>query len=135
MVIPEMEVWPMSDLAAPGEDRRSIPSSPVSEQAADVNWQAIESDSDFRELVREKRNFIIPATIFFLVYYFGFLILVGYFPDVVNVNVIGNINIAYLFALSQFIMAWIVMALYVRRAGTFDQLAHNILTRVKGEKK
>jgi uncharacterized membrane protein (DUF485 family) len=54
---------------------------------------------------------------------------------VVNVNVIGNINIAYLFALSQFIMAWIVMALYVRRAGTFDQLAHNILTRVKGEKK
>lgn len=125
----------MSDLAAPGEDRRSIPSSPVSEQAADVNWQAIESDSDFRELVREKRNFIIPATIFFLVYYFGFLILVGYFPDVVDVNVIGNINIAYLFALSQFIMAWIVMALYVRRAGTFDQLAHNILTRVKGEKK
>ena len=125
----------MSDLAAPGEDRRSIPSSPVSEQTADVNWQAIESDSDFRELVREKRNFIIPATIFFLVYYFGFLILVGYFPDVVDVNVIGNINIAYLFALSQFIMAWIVMALYVRRAGTFDQLAHNILTRVKGEKK
>jgi uncharacterized membrane protein (DUF485 family) len=125
----------MSDLAAPGEDRRSTPSSPVPEQAADINWQAIESDSDFRELVREKRNFIIPATIFFLVYYFGFLILVGYFPDVVDVNVIGNINIAYLFALSQFIMAWIVMALYVRRAGTFDQLAHNILTRVKGEKK
>jgi len=125
----------MSDLATPGEGRHSIPRSPVAAQDGDVNWQAIESDSDFRELIREKRNFIIPATIFFLVYYFGFLILVGYFPDVVNVNVIGNINIAYLFALSQFIMAWIVMALYVRRAGTFDQLAHNILTRVRGEKK
>lgn len=125
----------MSDLATPGEGRRSIPSSPASGQTEDVNWQAIESDSDFRELVREKRNFIIPATIFFLVYYFGFLILVGYFPDVVDVNVIGNINIAYLFALSQFIMAWIVMTLYVRRAGLFDRLAHNILTRVKGEQK
>jgi uncharacterized membrane protein (DUF485 family) len=130
-----MEVLPMSDLAAPGGGRRSIPKSPAASQAGDVNWQAIENDSDFRELVREKRNFIIPATIFFLVYYFGFLILVGYFPEVVDVNVIGNINIAYLFALSQFIMAWIIVYLYVRRAGTFDRLAQNILERVKGGKK
>jgi uncharacterized membrane protein (DUF485 family) len=101
-------------------------------QASDVDWQIIENSSDFRELVREKRHFIIPATIFFLIYYFGFLVLVGYFPSVVEVNVIGNINLAYLLALSEFVMAWIIVYLYVRRAGLFDKLANAILTKVKG---
>ena len=101
-------------------------------QASHVDWQSIENSSDFRELVHEKRHFIIPATIFFLIYYFGFLVLVGYFPSVVEVNVIGNINLAYLLALSEFVMAWIIVYLYVRRARLFDKLAHAILTKVKG---
>ena len=123
----------MSDVAAGSDSLSHEPASPVSSDS-DVNWDAIENAPDFRELVREKRNFIIPATIFFLVYYFGFLVIVGYFPALVDVNVIGNINIAYLLALSEFFMAWILMYLYVRRAGTFDRLAARILARVKGGK-
>ena len=46
-------------------------------------------------------------------------------------NVIGNINLAYLIALSEFVMAWIIVYLYVRRAGLFDKLANAILTKVK----
>jgi uncharacterized membrane protein (DUF485 family) len=133
-IIPVMEVN-MSEFASSGEGSRSVSSNtPVTDakKTGGIDWRAIEEDGDFRKLVREKRNFIIPATIFFLVYYFGFLILVGYFPEVVDVNVIGNINIAYLFALSQFFMAWILMYLYVRRAGTFDRLAGRILQKVKG---
>ena len=123
----------MSDVAAGGGSHSSEPASQVqASSASDVNWDAIENAPDFRELVREKRNFIIPATIIFLVYYFGFLVIVGYFPAVVDVNVIGNINLAYLFALSQFVMAWIIVYLYVRRAGTFDKLANAIMSRVKG---
>jgi uncharacterized membrane protein (DUF485 family) len=123
----------MSDVAAGGGSLSSEPASQVqASSASDVNWDAIENAPDFRELVREKRNFIIPATIIFLVYYFGFLVIVGYFPAVVDVNVIGNINLAYLFALSQFVMAWIIVYLYVRRAGTFDKLANAIMSRVKG---
>lgn len=105
---------------------------PAQEHPGTENWEAIENDSDFRNLVRQKRNFIIPATIVFLVYYFGFLVLVGYFPSLVEVNVIGNINIAYFFALSQFIVAWIIVYLYVRRAGGFDRLAAAIVAKVKG---
>jgi len=100
-------------------------------QLANVNWSAIEGDKDFQELIREKRNFIIPATIFFLVYYFGFLVIVGYFPSLVDVNVIGSINLAYLFALSQFVMAWVIVYLYVRRAGLFDRLAAALVAKVK----
>ncbi len=98
------------------------------------DWQAIEQNNDFRELVRAKRTFIIPATIFFLLYYFIFLVVVGYMPDIANASVFGNINVAYLFALSQFFMTWILMGLYIWRAGKFDILVQRIVARVRGEK-
>jgi uncharacterized membrane protein (DUF485 family) len=47
-------------------------------------------------------------------------------------EVIGKINLAYLFALSQFAMAWLVMALYVRRARDFDAKEHAIVDRFAG---
>ena len=99
-----------------------------------VEWQAIEADTEFQALVHAKRRFIIPATIFFIVYYFALPILVGYAPSLMDTNVIGNINLAYLFALSQFFMAWILMYLYVRRARTWDEMAAQIVTKVRGGK-
>lgn len=99
-----------------------------------AEWQAIEADAEFQQLISAKRRFIIPATIFFIVYYFALPILVGYFPDLMDTNVIGNINIAYLFALSQFFMAWILMYLYVRRARVFDQMASRVVEKVRGGK-
>jgi uncharacterized membrane protein (DUF485 family) len=104
----------------------------VQAQVTSIDWQQIASSSDFRELIREKRNFILPATIFFLVYYFGFLVFVGYFPTIAEMNVIGNINIAYLSAISEFVMTWVLVFLYVRRAGLFDRLAQAIFNKVKG---
>jgi uncharacterized membrane protein (DUF485 family) len=118
----------MSDIASSARDRRAARREP----ATPVDWQKIASDSDFRELIRKKRNFIVPATLFFLIYYFGFLVFVGYFPKAAETNVIGNINIAYLLALSEFVMAWVLVFLYVRRAGLFDRLANTILNKVKG---
>ncbi|EFH90089.1 DUF485 domain-containing protein [Ktedonobacter racemifer] len=124
----------MADAISPQDEGHSVPNSDaVADQHTSAHdWQAIERDADFRELVRTKRNLIIPATIFFLLYYFVFLIVVGYLPDVANASVIGNINVAYLFALSQFFMTWILMGIYVWRAGTFDALAQRIVARVRG---
>ena len=53
--------------------------------------------------------------------------LVGYAPDLMNRKVIGSINIAYLFALSQFFMAWIIALLYVRAASRHDRMAQKIV--------
>jgi len=104
-------------------------------QETSIDWEGIASEEDFRELIRVKRNFIVPATIFFLVYYFGFLVFVGYFPKLAETNVIGKINIAYLIALSEFVMTWILVFLYVKRAGFFDRLANAILERTRGGNK
>lgn len=87
------------------------------------DWHRIAATDTFRRLLAAKRRFVIPATLFFLVYYFALPILVGYFPQFMSQKVWGPLNIAYLFALSQFAMAWIVAAVYVRAAVKFDRLA------------
>ncbi|MBO0796639.1 MAG: DUF485 domain-containing protein [Ktedonobacteraceae bacterium] len=117
--------------AGSGGGEAQQPSAAAVQAQSTENWETIENDSDFRELVHQKRNFIIPATIVFLVYYFGFLVLVGYFPSLVEVDILGHINIAYLFALSQFIVAWIIVYLYARRAGGFDKLTAAIVSKVR----
>lgn len=102
------------------------------ESGSAPDWAAIERGGDFRELVHTKRGFIFPATAFFIVYYFALPVLVGYFPEAMSRDVIGEVNVAYLFALSQFIMAWVIMVMYVRRARAFDGMVERLIGRVKG---
>jgi uncharacterized membrane protein (DUF485 family) len=94
-------------------------------------WAAVEQLPEFRALVRAKRAFIVPAGLFFVAYYFALPVLVGYFPVAMSTPVVGRINVAYLFALSQFVMAWTLMALYVRRARRYDVMAEALLQRLK----
>ena len=84
-------------------------------------WVRVERTSAFNELIRAKRAFIIPATIFFMVFYFGLPILAA-FTTVLNVKVIGSLSLAYIYALAQFAMTWILMHLYVNRANGWDGL-------------
>ncbi len=76
-----------------------------------------------------KKAFIIPAFIFFLIYYFLLPISVGYAPQFMSTKVWGDVNLAYLFALSQFFMAWIIAALYVRAGNRFDQMSKDIIEK------
>ena len=90
------------------------------------DWDRIAETEKFHSLLREKRRFVVPATLFFIVYYFALPVLVGYFPAFMSTRVIGPINLAYLFALSQFVMAWIIAWLYVRASERFDRLAQQL---------
>lgn len=96
-----------------------------------THWAAVEQLPEFRALVRAKRAFILPATLFFVAYYFALPVLVGYFPEAMSAPVLGRINVAYLFALSQFVMAWTLMALYVLRARRYDAMAEALLQRLQ----
>ena len=78
------------------------------------------------ELLRRKRRFLVPATLFFIVYYFALPVLVGYAPGFMATKVWGAVNLAYLFALSQFVMAWTLAWLYVRAAARFDAMAKTL---------
>lgn len=95
-----------------------------------TDFARIAASPDFRALTRAKARFIIPASIFFMIYYFALPVMVGYFPAVMERKVVGSINLAYLFALSQFFMAWIIMWLYIRAARRWDAMEHELLRRV-----
>jgi len=86
---------------------------------------------EFRLLLLARKQFVIPATVFFVVYYFALPILVGYAPAFMSKKVWGQVNIAYLFALSQFFMAWAIAWLYMRAAARFDKQAKAILDKIE----
>ena len=110
-----------------GQGVRGDPDGRTTTEAAPIaasRWEALATSAEFRRLITAKRNFIIPAVAFFLVYYFALPLGNGLAPRLMNTKVIGNINLAYLFALSEFVMAWILAAVYIRRANrVFDPLA------------
>jgi uncharacterized membrane protein (DUF485 family) len=115
---------------------RSDPIVPIQKRTADssvtiVNWERIAAMDEFKVLVAAKLKFIVPATVFFLVYYFALPVLVGYAPRLMETKVLGVVNLAYVFALSQFFMAWILAAMYLRAAGRFDEMAKDVVDKIK----
>jgi uncharacterized membrane protein (DUF485 family) len=93
------------------------------------DWERISQDADFRRLLADKARFLVPATIFFVVYYFALLVLIACAPELMKHELFGKVNVAYVFALSQFFMAWILAALYVRVAARWDREAARILKK------
>src|SRR5215210_4196797 len=91
----------------------------------EIDWAAAERSPEFRELIRKKRSFVIPATVFFLAWYFGFIILAGYAPDFMGREFLTDgLTVWYALALSQFVMTWVLGAWYLRKADRdFDPLA------------
>jgi uncharacterized membrane protein (DUF485 family) len=107
---------------------------PPHERTADeepdvVDWERLAASERFRKLLKAKRRFIVPAMIFFIAYYFALPVLIGYARPFMEKQVFGPVNIAYLFALSQFFMAWIIAALYVRAAARFDKMAAEVVSQ------
>jgi uncharacterized membrane protein (DUF485 family) len=95
------------------------------EHHPEIDWKAVERSPEFQELVKRKRAFVIPATIFFLAWYFGFIILAGYAPDFMGEEFLADgLTVGYVLALSQFVMTWVLGWLYLRKADReFDPLA------------
>jgi uncharacterized membrane protein (DUF485 family) len=99
-----------------------------------TDWDRVAANAEFKELMAAKARFIVPATLFFIAYYFALPVLVGYAPEFMSKPVIGPLNIAYLFALSQFLMAWFIAFAYMRAAGKFDAMAKSVLAHLTSQK-
>ncbi len=117
-----------------------MPDAAKPNQSGQTMWDRVAASQEFKDLMATKKIFIIPAFLFFLVYYFLLPVLVGYAPQFMAIKVWGNVNLAYLFALSQFFMAWIIAGLYVKAGDDFDRISKDIIgkaldpERAKGDK-
>jgi uncharacterized membrane protein (DUF485 family) len=92
-----------------------------------VDWEGIERSPEFQELVRSRRRFVVPATIFFLAWYLGFIALCGYAPDFMGKSVYQGLTVGYVLALTQFVMVAVLGIMYLRRAERiFDPLSEEV---------
>jgi len=92
------------------------------------NWERIERSPEFQELVRKRRSFVLPATIFFLAYYMGFILLAGYAEDFMASSVYEGLTVGYCLALTQFVMVFVLGIMYLRKADReYDPLAQRIV--------
>jgi uncharacterized membrane protein (DUF485 family) len=93
-----------------------------------TDWQRIERSDEFRELVKRRRSFVVPATIFFLVYYMAFILLAGYAPDFMGESIYQGLTVGYVLALTQFVMVFVLGLWYLRKsANEFDPLADKVV--------
>jgi uncharacterized membrane protein (DUF485 family) len=92
------------------------------------DWERIERSPEFQELVRKRRSFVLPATIFFLAYYMGFILLTGYAEDFMASSVYQGLTVGYCLALTQFVMVFALGIMYLRRADRdYDPLAQKVI--------
>jgi uncharacterized membrane protein (DUF485 family) len=92
------------------------------------DWESIEHSPEFQELVRKRRSFVLPATIFFLAYYMGFILLAGYAKDFMASSVYEGLTVGYCLALTQFVMVLALGILYLRKSDRdYDPLAARVV--------
>ena len=92
------------------------------------DWERIEHSPEFQELVHKRRSFVVPATIFFLAYYMGFILLTGYAEDFMASSVYEGLTVGYCLALTQFVMVFALGLMYLKRADRdYDPLAQRVV--------
>jgi uncharacterized membrane protein (DUF485 family) len=95
---------------------------------AKMDWKAIDSRPEFQALHHKKMGFLWGLMIFSMVYYFLLPIGAAYFQDIYKIKVWGPVNVGILFALSEFVVAWVLAFIYAHRANAvFDPMAAEIV--------
>ena len=87
-----------------------------SEPGGKIDWQEIERSPEFQELVRKRRSFVLPGTIFFLAWYMGFILLTAYAESFMSERVYEGLTVGFCLALTQFLMVLVLGLMYLKRS-------------------
>ncbi len=68
----------------------SVPSQTIRYETSQTEWDRLANTQEFKDLMATKRTFIVPAFIFFVVYYFALPVLVGYAPQFMSTKVLAR---------------------------------------------
>ena len=99
----------------------------------EVDWDALIRDPRFQSLHRRKSSFLWGLMALALAYYLLLPIGAAYFQGLFKIRVWGVINVALLFALSQFVVAWAIAVIYSRKASRdFDLMAAELSAEFGG---
>ncbi|MCW2714243.1 MAG: rane protein-like protein [Frankiales bacterium] len=93
----------------------------------------VQQSEEFQGLKRTLRRFVFPATVLFLAWYVLYILLSAYARDFMATKLLGNINVAYVLGLSQFVSTFVIAYVYSKYADKhFDPTADRIRHRLEG---
>lgn len=96
-------------------------------------WIAAQQSPEFVALRRRLRVFVFPMTAFFLTWYFLYVALAAFASDFMAIKVAGNINVALIVGLLQFVSTFLIATLYVRYANQhLDPVSTRIRENIEG---
>ena len=72
----------------------------------------IHESEDFAALRRKFRAFVIPVTVGFMAWYLLYVLMSNYAGDFMSVKLLGNINVALVFGLLQFVSTFVIARAY-----------------------
>jgi len=92
-----------------------------------AKYVAVQQSAEFQELRKRLRSFVFPMTIAFFLWYALYVLLSAYARGFMGVKIVGNINVALLFGLLQFVSTFVIAWLYSRYAAQkLDPIADKI---------
>lgn len=84
-----------------------------------------------RALIAEKKKYLIPMTIVFLVAFMGPVILAGFARDIMGIRVFAAFNLGSLLITLNYPLSWVLALIYVRVANdVFDPLAAKAVSQL-----
>ena len=106
---------------------------PTAQEGATVDWEGVQASEEFGRLRRALRGFVFPMTVAFLVWYLLYVILCAFARDFMSTKVFGNVNIALLFGLLQFVSTFLIAMAYSRHTNRkVDSLADDLRDQIEG---
>ncbi|MFI7388737.1 DUF485 domain-containing protein [Streptomyces sp. NPDC049813] len=116
---------PPPQKGSPGTSGVALPST--------EEFVAAQESADFGELRKAHRSFAFPLTIAFIAWYLVYVLLSNYAGDFMGTKLFGNINVALVFGLAQFLTTFLIAWWYARySAAKLDPKAEAIKSRMEG---
>ena len=98
-----------------------------------ASYVAVAQTQEFDRLRRTLRGFVFPMTVAFFLWYALYVVLSAYARDFMGTKVIGNINVALIFGLLQFVTTFLIAWIYSRFAARrLDPVADKLRSEIEG---
>ncbi|MDQ0747490.1 uncharacterized membrane protein (DUF485 family) [Streptomyces africanus] len=93
----------------------------------------MQESAEFGELRRSYRSFAFPLTVAFIAWYLLYVLLSNYAGGFMGTKLFGNINVALILGVAQFVTTFLIAWWYSRHAAAkLDPKAEAIKSRMEG---
>jgi uncharacterized membrane protein (DUF485 family) len=100
---------------APEPEPEAAPE-PLRQESAAAVYRHVQAGEEFQEVRREYRGFVFPACAAFLVWYLLYIVAAVTLPGLMDQQVAGPFNVAWVLGLLQFASTFLITWLYARHA-------------------